>query len=78
MVINTAASKGAQAMAEDAVPSDRVSQIEITRNAEIHLELDDEKIEAIRACLAKGRLSIRISNVDLGQVGRFDAPYLYD
>jgi hypothetical protein len=65
-------------MAEEAAPSDRVSRIEITRSAEIHLELDDEKIEAIKACLAKGRLSIRMSNVDLAQVGRFDAPYLYD
>ena len=42
-------------------------------------DLDDEKIEAIKSCLEKGRLSIHFSNVDLSQtVGRLGDPYLYD
>jgi hypothetical protein len=65
-------------MTDQAEPESRVSRIEISRSSEIHLELDDEKLEAIKACLAKGRLIIRMSNVDLSSVGRIDAPYLYD
>lgn len=55
-----------------------LSEIRIERSTEISLELDDEKIQAIRACLEKGRLSIRISDVDLSQGGRLQAPYIYD
>jgi hypothetical protein len=58
--------------------NERSSQIEVKRTTEIHLELDDEKIQAIRACLEKGKLSISISDVDLSQGGRLEAPYLYD
>jgi hypothetical protein len=56
----------------------RLPNIEIARSTEINLELDDEKIAAIRACLEKGRLTIRISDVDLTQSGRLQAPYVYD
>jgi hypothetical protein len=45
---------------------------------EIQLELDDEKVEAIKACLSKGKLVIKVSNVDFSQSGRFDDPYKYD
>lgn len=55
-----------------------MSEIRIERSTEISLELDDEKIQAIRACLEKGRLSIRISDVDLSRGGRLQAPYIYD
>lgn len=48
------------------------------RATEIRLQLDDEKVEAIKACLAKGQLVIRVSDVDLSQSGRFDDPYKYD
>lgn len=57
----------------------RFSGLEIKRNTELHFDLDDEKIEAIKACLENGRLSIQFSNVDLAQsVGRLGDPYLYD
>jgi hypothetical protein len=65
-------------MAEESMSSQRSSRIEINRSAEIHLELDDDKIEAIKRCLENGRLSISFSNVDLNQVGRMDGPYIYD
>lgn len=65
-------------MAEESAQSARSSRIEINRNAEIHLELDDDKIEAIKRCLDNGRLSISFTNVDLSQVGRMDGPYIYD
>ncbi|NJC73106.1 Hsp20/alpha crystallin family protein [Planosporangium thailandense] len=55
-----------------------MSNIEINRHTEINLEVDEEKLQAIRSCLEKGRLSIRMSNVDLSQAGRLQAPYLYD
>ncbi|HEY5788214.1 MAG TPA: hypothetical protein VIT65_25950 [Microlunatus sp.] len=59
--------------------SRRFSGVEIKRSTELHFDLDDEKIEAIKSCLEKGRLSIRFSNVDLSQsVGRLGDPYLYD
>ena len=64
-------------MSEQSRP-ERLSNIDIARNTEISLELDDEKIEAIKGCLAKGTLSIRITGVDLSQGGRLQAAYLYD
>jgi hypothetical protein len=65
-------------MSDDAETSRPLSRIEITRTAEIRLALDDEKIEAIKNCLAKGTLTIRMQDVDLNRAGRIDAPYLYD
>jgi hypothetical protein len=56
----------------------RASEIEVHRTTEISLELDDEKIAAIRACLEKGRLIIRVSDVDLSLGGRMQGSYLYD
>ena len=52
----------------------RVDEVE-TR---IHFELDEEKVAAIRKCLENGRLTIRITDVDLSRTGRLDNPYLYD
>ena len=56
----------------------KLSRIEITRSAEIKLALDDEKIEAIKSCLAKGTLTIRMQDVELTRGGRIDAAYIYD
>jgi len=58
--------------------SEKLSNIHVARTTEISLELDDEKIEAIKSCLAKGTLSIRITGADLSQGGRLQASYLYD
>lgn len=56
-----------------------LSGVQISRHTELEFDLDDEKIEAIKSCLEKGRLSIHFSNVDLSQsVGRLGDPYLYD
>ena len=52
--------------------------IEVVRKTELRLALDDAKVKAIKGCLAKGTLSITVSNVDLGGVGRFSDPYIYD
>jgi hypothetical protein len=66
-------------MATEGEDQRRFSGVEITKSTEFNFDLDDEKIEAIKSCLAKGRLSIRFSNVDLSQsVGRLGDPYLYD
>lgn len=54
------------------------ANIEVMRNTEIHLELDDAKIKAIRKCLETGTLSIKVSQADLSQVGRLQAAYEYD
>ena len=65
-------------MTEEQSGAQQTSNIEVHRTTEISLELDDEKISAIRACLEKGRLTIRISDVDLSLGGRMQAGYLYD
>lgn len=54
------------------------AQIEVMRNTELHLELDDEKIQAIRKCLETGRLTIKVQQADLSQIGRLQAAYEYD
>ena len=54
------------------------AHIEVSKHTEIHLDLDEHKLEAIKACLTKGRLSIKISNADLTNVGRLQAAYEYD
>lgn len=58
--------------------AESLSEIKIQHSTEVQLELDDEKIAAIRGCLEKGRLTIRISDVDLSQGGRLQAAYIYD
>ena len=54
------------------------AQIEVKKTTEIHLELDDAKIEAIRRCIETGRLSIKVSEADLSVAGRLQAAYEYD
>ena len=56
----------------------KLSRIEVGRVTELKLELDDEKVAAIQACLAKGQLTIRMNDVDLTRSGKLSAPYLYD
>lgn len=58
--------------------ANKPAQIEVMRNTELHLELDDEKIQAIRKCLETGRLTIKVQQADLSQVGRLQAAYEYD
>lgn len=43
----------------------------------IDMPLDEKKIAAIKRCLAKGRLKITVSRVDLA-TGRLADPWLYD
>ena len=62
----------------DAESTEKRPYIEVMRNTEIHLELDDAKVEAIKRCLETGRLSIKVSQADLSQVGRLQAAYEYD
>jgi hypothetical protein len=53
-------------------------EVEVSRTTRLNFELDDERIEAIKACLDKGRLSINITDVDLTSGGRFENGYQYD
>jgi len=43
----------------------------------LDMPLDAKKIKAIQRCLAKGRLTITVSKVDLA-AGRLGESYLYD
>ena len=43
----------------------------------LNLPLDSEKIAQIQRCIAKGKLSVTVSRVDLTR-GRLDDPYKYD
>jgi hypothetical protein len=43
----------------------------------LEFPLDDKKIAEIQRCLAKGKLTLTVSRVDLG-AGRADDPWLYD
>lgn len=43
----------------------------------INFQLDDKKIADIQRCLAKGRLSVTLTRVDLAS-GRAGDPWLYD
>jgi len=43
----------------------------------LNFPLDAQKAAAIRRCLAKGKLTVTISKVDLG-AGRLGDPWLYD
>ncbi|HUB55883.1 MAG TPA: hypothetical protein VMB04_12050 [Mycobacterium sp.] len=56
----------------------RSYQIEVSKTTHLHFDVDEEKIAAIRACLAKGRLSISVTDVDLTEGGRLESAYLYD
>lgn len=56
----------------------KAAAIEVVRKTELRFALDDAKVKAIKECIAKGTLSITVSNLDLGNVGRFGDPYIYD
>lgn len=43
----------------------------------LSMPLDEKQIEAIKRCLAKGRVEITMTNVDLAK-GRLGESYLYD
>jgi anti-sigma28 factor (negative regulator of flagellin synthesis) len=43
----------------------------------LELPLDDDKIAQIKRCIAKGKMSISVSRVDLIK-GRLGDPYKYD
>jgi hypothetical protein len=43
----------------------------------LHMPLDAKKIKAIQRCIAKGKLTITVSRVDLAQ-GRIGEAWLYD
>jgi anti-sigma28 factor (negative regulator of flagellin synthesis) len=43
----------------------------------LNLPIDDERVEAIKRCLAKGSLRITLSKADIGRA-RLSDPYLYD
>jgi hypothetical protein len=53
-------------------------EVEVSRTTQLHFDIDDAKAEAIRGCLAKGRLSISITDIDLSRGGRFENGYQYD
>src|ERR1051325_6410777 len=48
-------------------------------SAKVRLDfpIDPERVEAIKRCLAKGSLRVRVSKADLGRA-RLRDPYLYD
>jgi anti-sigma28 factor (negative regulator of flagellin synthesis) len=43
----------------------------------LNFPLDAAKVAAIKRCIAKGRLSVTVSKVNLG-AGRIEDPWLYD
>lgn len=43
----------------------------------LSMPLDEKQIEAVKRCLAKGRLEITMTNVDLAK-GRLGEGWLYD
>jgi len=59
---------------KSAAPSVQASHIQKLR---LDFPLDDRKVEAIKKCLAKGKLSITATRVNLG-TGRLGSAYLYD
>lgn len=46
--------------------------------AELSFQIDEEKAEAIRRCIAHGELRITVANTNLRNSGRFQASYIYD
>lgn len=65
-------------MAEEQGKKNSINVTHGPNKAELQLQLDPEKIAAIRGCLEKGELRISISDADIRQGGRFQASYLYD
>jgi hypothetical protein len=53
-------------------------EIGVTHRTDLSFTLDEEKIQAIRACLEKGELRITVIGANLTTSGRFQAAYIYD
>jgi anti-sigma28 factor (negative regulator of flagellin synthesis) len=49
-----------------------------TSEFKLSLELDEKKIEEIKRCLEKGRLTITVASIDKLVGGRAANGYLYD
>lgn len=49
----------------------------VTASVDLDLQFDENRLKEILACLAKGRLKITVSKVDLA-AGRLGNGYLYD
>jgi hypothetical protein len=56
---------------------DKPGTVKSSSDFEIDLPLDAHKVREIQACLAKGRLKITLTKVDLAS-GRLGNGYLYD
>jgi hypothetical protein len=54
------------------------SSLTVDHRTELHFELDAQKIAAIKKCLAKGKLSIVLTKVNLTLGGRAQNGYAYD
>ena len=52
--------------------------VEVTQKTELTLQVDAEKIEAIKKCLEKGTLKITMTRIDILGGDRTGDPYLYD
>lgn len=63
---------------ERAARAARFAQIQVSEATGLHLELDEEKRAALRACLDKGTLSIEVTELSLTSGGRLMAGYIYD
>ncbi len=67
-------------MANQKRPRKRPSY-EITPKVDLDFTIDSQKIEEIRKCLEKGKLTITLNKVDLttiAEAGRAGDGYLYD
>lgn len=73
-----AASKKKASKGKGKARATKLPTIEIAHRTEMSFELDDEKIQAIKRCLEKGKLTITMTKLDLLQGGRAGDPYLYD
>jgi anti-sigma28 factor (negative regulator of flagellin synthesis) len=56
---------------------DKRGTVKASSGVEIDLPVDEQKVKEIQACLAKGRLKISVTKVDLAS-GRLGNGYLYD
>jgi hypothetical protein len=56
---------------------DKPGTVTTSSGFEIDLPVDAQKVREIQACLAKGRLKITVTKVDLAS-GRLGNGYLYD
>lgn len=52
--------------------------VTVEHTTELHLELDAEKIAAIKRCMEKGALKISVSKLNLATGGRAGGGYEYD